>query len=153
VAIALSPRVDVEARSRNVPRVKTLKRVEYGLIPDSIAISLGASVESRMKRCRHLAGIQNTHRRREMVIQGADDGGGIDVPLQGHVRDLTTRMDAGIRPTGADDCDWLSFEQRERLLEQLLNRRTRRLPLPSDELGPVVRERQLIGSHSRNDRA
>src|SRR5262249_22058062 len=116
-------------------------------VPDSIAILLGMGVESRMKRWRHLGGSQDAHGGRQMIVQCADNGRSIDVALQGDVRDLTTGMNARIRPTGTNDCNGLSFEQPEGLLEQFLDRRTRRLPLPSDELRSVVRERQLISSH------
>jgi hypothetical protein len=52
-------------------------------------------------------------------------------------------MDAGIRSPGARDDDTAALDRGQRTLEQRLDRRALGLPLPADEVGAVIRERQL----------
>ena len=55
--------------------------------------------------------------------------------------DLTERVDARVRPSGARHRDVASVELAQRVFEQPWNGNARRLPLPADEIGAVVGER------------
>jgi hypothetical protein len=64
-------------------------------------------------------------------------------------RDLTERMHARIGPSGAVYGDRAAFESGKRLFEEALHRVTVCLPLPANEPGPVVGERELEIAHPR----
>ena len=62
-------------------------------------------------------------------------------------RDLTERVNAGIRAPGSMNSDRRAFELRQRLFEQPLYRIPFSLPLPADESRAVVREGYFEVAH------
>src|SRR5439155_15168383 len=64
-------------------------------------------------------------------------------------RDLPYGMHTRIRASGAVHGHWRTLEMCERVLEQTLDRRTRRLTLPPDEPRSVVGDGVLERAHGR----
>jgi hypothetical protein len=61
--------------------------------------------------------------------------------------DLRERVHARIGAPRAVQRDRRAIDRRERLLDQALHRHALPLPLPPDEIRPVVRDDQLDGAH------
>jgi hypothetical protein len=84
---------------------------------------------------------------RQLGVEGADDR--TRVLTEGHAdaRDLAEGVDSSISAAGAMHLHRSALEPRQRVLEQALNGRPLRLPLPADKLRPVIGKGQLERSH------
>src|SRR5437660_12082115 len=87
--------------------------------------------------------------RRKTHVHRAHQRVGRDRAFEREARDLAERVNAGVGSAGAHDGDVALVELAQRLLEQTLNGDARRLTLPADEVGAVVRNRDFAGRHQR----
>ena len=74
---------------------------------------------------------------------------GFDRARERERRHLPQRVNAGIRASRANHRHRSALELAQRVFEEPLNRHTRGLTLPADELGSVVCDSDLEGCHFR----
>ena len=90
--------------------------------------------------------------RRQTRVQRAQQHAGRMAACHPGARNLRERVDSSISTTRAVNGDRPFLQSRESRFQQSLDRHSFCLPLPADEPGSVVTDRQLQGAeHGRND--
>src|SRR5208283_621811 len=140
-------RLGVE-QTLHVPHAPARQRRRRAPIEDEIAVVAHLGGKARLELVRDRACRKHGDRvRPEMRIDRVPQA--IDPPLSREIdmRDLSQRMDAGIRAPGAVHDALVAVDRRDRLLEPLLNGDPIRLPLPADERTAVIFDRQREAGH------
>src|SRR5207245_1683121 len=98
---------------------------------------------ARVEIDRRVFGRRDPYRGRQAGVDGAQQCAGCDIALKRKSGDLPERVNAGVGAASTDNRHLASIELAERVFEETLNRSARGLALPTDEVSPVVRERDL----------
>ena len=153
-AIAPPPSIaSTSSGSDDVPRVVTLERAEDVGVPDPIAVGLRAGVVARVELCGDRVRRQHPDVGGKPRVQRPHQRVGLDRALERKRGDLAQRVHARVGPAGAGDADIAAIELAKRVLDQPLDRRARRLPLPADVVRAVVGEGDLERRHRVHGRS
>ena len=126
-----------------MPDVRALERTEHVGVPQTIAIGLASCAIPRVEGVRDEIGLQHADAVGKAGIQRSHEAWSVDRTPEGEAGDLAERVDARVSTSSAGHNDFAVIEPCQRLLQQTLNRHARGLPLPSNEGGAVVGQRDL----------
>src|SRR5207244_5759511 len=117
-----------------VPYVRALEGTENGAVPDAVAVRFVSGVEARIEVARNLDGLEDPDGQGQSPVEGPNDRLALDGTIDRDAGDLPTRVHAGIGAASPAHRHGPTRKLGARVLEDGLDRDSRRLPLPADVL-------------------
>lgn len=130
-------------RLGKMPHVGAVEGVRNRRMANSILIGLRRRAETSVEITVDVADRQHPDIGRQVGVERAPQRGHVVREADGNAGDLAERVDTSVGSTRAVHGHVSTFELREGVLERTLHGIAVGLPLPSDEAGSVVREREL----------